>query len=78
MCDGIGEHQPRFRPWNFAPASYKNQIERKLYYYYQEVHGNLDGLDAVKTQSAELVFSSGTFVISPATTSAETGGVARP
>jgi hypothetical protein len=40
-------------------------------YYYTKYHGNLDGLDAVKTQAAATLFPSGTFVISAAPTPAE-------
>jgi hypothetical protein len=40
-------------------------------YYYQKYHGNLDGLDAVKTQAAATLFPPGTFVISAAPTPAE-------
>ena len=40
------------RAWNFAPPAYKAQIEPKLEYWYKRFHGNLEGLDAVKTASA--------------------------
>jgi len=58
------------RAWNFA-TPIKAQIEKKMEYYYQKYHGNLDGLDAVKTQAAATLFPSGTFVISAAPTPAE-------
>ena len=44
------------RAWNFAPPAYKAQIEPKLEYWYKRFHGNLDGLDAVKTASAQTLF----------------------
>jgi hypothetical protein len=59
------------RAWNFAPASLKTPIENKMKFYYTKYHGNLDGLDAVKTAAAETLFPTGTFVISPAATPAE-------
>lgn len=59
------------RAWNFAPPAYKAQIEPKMEYYYKKYHGNLDGLDAVKTQAAATVFPPGTFQISAAPTPAE-------
>jgi hypothetical protein len=58
------------RAWNYA-TPIKAQIEKKMDYYYQKYHGNLDGLDAVKTQAAATLFPSGTFVISAAPTPAE-------
>ncbi len=59
------------RAWNFAPAAYKAQIEPKLEYYYKKYHGDLTGLDAIKTQSAATVFPPGTFTIKPADTPAD-------
>jgi hypothetical protein len=59
------------RAWNFAPANLKTPIENKMKFYYTKYHGNLDGLDAVKTAAAETLFPTGTFVISPAATPAE-------
>jgi len=56
------------RAWNFAPPAYKAQIEPKMKFYYQKYHGNLDGLDAVKTQAAATLFPTGEFVIPPAPT----------
>jgi hypothetical protein len=47
------------RAWNYA-TPIKAQIEKKMNYYYQNYHGNLDGLDAVKTQAAATVFPPGT------------------
>jgi hypothetical protein len=58
------------RAWNYA-TPIKSQIEAKMKYYYTKYHGNLDGLDAVKTQAADTLFPPGTFVISPAATPAE-------
>ncbi len=66
------------RAWNFAPAPIQSQIEKKLWYYYRKVHGNMNGLDAVKAESADSLFPPATFVISPATTPAELGGVPHP
>ncbi len=59
------------RAWNFAPAAYKAQIEPKLEYYYKKYHGDLTGLDAIKTQSAATVFPPGTYTITPAATPAD-------
>jgi hypothetical protein len=59
------------RAWNFAPDAAKAQIEQKIEYYYKRYHGNLDGLDDVKTASAATVFPPGTFVIKAAATPAE-------
>lgn len=59
------------RAWNFAPPAYKAQIEPKLEYYYKKYHGDLTGLDAIKTQSAATVFPPGTFTITPAATPAD-------
>ena len=47
------------RAWNFAPPAYKAQIEPKLEYWYKRYHGNLDGLDAVKTASAAHALQAG-------------------
>jgi len=58
------------RAWNFA-TPIKPQIEAKMEYYYKKYHGNLDGLDAVKTQAAATLFPPGDFVISPAPTPVE-------
>lgn len=59
------------RAWNFAPDAAKAQIEQKIEYYYKRYHGNLDGLDDVKTAAAATVFPPGTFVIKAAATPAE-------
>jgi hypothetical protein len=59
------------RAWNFAPAAYKAQIEPKLEYYYKKYHGDLTGLNDIKTQSAATVFPPGSFVITPAKTAAD-------
>lgn len=59
------------RAWNFAPPAYKAQIEPKLEYYYKKYHGDLTGLDAIKSQAAASVFPPGTYTITPAATPAE-------
>jgi tetratricopeptide (TPR) repeat protein len=59
------------RAWNFAPAGYKPQIEKKLDYWYNKYHGGLDGLDAIKTQAQATEFPPGTLVITPADTPAQ-------
>jgi hypothetical protein len=59
------------RAWNFAPAGFKPQIEKKLDYWYNKYHGALDGLDAIKSQAAATVFPPGTLMIKPAATPAE-------
>ena len=59
------------RAWNFAPPAYKTQIEPKLEYWYKRFHGGLDGLDAVKTASAQTLFKPDSVVISPAPTPPE-------
>ena len=59
------------RAWNFAPPAYKAQIEPKLEYYYKTYHGNLKGLDDIKTQAAASVFPPGAFEIAKAPTPAE-------
>jgi tetratricopeptide (TPR) repeat protein len=56
---------------NFAPAGFKPQIEKKLDYWYNKFHGGMDGLDAIKTQSAATEFPPGTLVITPADTPAQ-------
>ncbi len=47
------------RAWNFAPANFKPQIEKKLDYWYNKFHGGMDGLDAIKSASAATVFPPG-------------------
>src|SRR6185369_17772195 len=59
------------RAWNFAPANFKGQIEPKLEYYYKKYHGDLKGLDEIKTQTAANLFPPSTFKIDPAKTPAE-------
>jgi tetratricopeptide (TPR) repeat protein len=59
------------RAWNFAPANYKGQIEPQLEYYYKKYHGDLTGLDAVKTQAASSLFPPSTLNITPAKTPQE-------
>jgi hypothetical protein len=59
------------RAWNFAPPAYKAQIEPKLEYWYKRFHGNLEGIDAVKTASAATLFKPDSFVIAPAPTPPE-------
>jgi hypothetical protein len=59
------------RAWNFAPPAYKAQIEPKLEYWYKRFHGNLDGLDAVKTASAAALFKPDSITIAPAPTPPE-------
>jgi tetratricopeptide (TPR) repeat protein len=59
------------RVWDFAPATYRAQIEPTLEYFYNKYHGTLDGLDAIKTQAATTTFPPATFTISPAPTPAE-------
>jgi hypothetical protein len=60
------------RAWNYAtPVPIKTQIEAKMKFYYSKYHGNLDGLDAVKTQAADTLFPPGNYTISPAPTPAE-------
>jgi hypothetical protein len=59
------------RAWNFAPANYKSQIEPQLEYYYKKYHGDLTGLDTLKTQAAATLFPPGTLNIAPAKTPEE-------
>jgi hypothetical protein len=59
------------RAWNFAPANFKGQIEPKLEYYYKKYHGDLKGLDELKTQTQANLFPPSTFKIDPAKTPAE-------
>ncbi|MDE3201550.1 MAG: hypothetical protein KGN79_11590 [Acidobacteriota bacterium] len=59
------------RAWNFVPANFKAQIEPKLEYYYKVYHGNLKGLDDIKSQAAASVFPPGSFEIAKAPTPAE-------
>jgi len=59
------------RAWDFAPAAYKPQIEKKLEYWFNRYHGSLDGLDKVKTDSQATEFPSGDVSIAPAKTPQE-------
>jgi hypothetical protein len=59
------------RAWNFAPAGFKPQIEKKLDYWYNKFHGGLDGLDAIKSQAQATLFPPGTLIITPADTPAQ-------
>jgi tetratricopeptide (TPR) repeat protein len=59
------------RAMNFAPPAYKSQIQPKLEYWYKRYHGNLDGINDVKTQSASTLFPPSTFTIAPAPTPPE-------
>jgi hypothetical protein len=56
------------RTWDFAPASFKGPIEKKLEYWYKKYHGKLDGLDAVKAKAALTTFPPADFAITPAPT----------
>jgi hypothetical protein len=59
------------RAWNFAPANFKSQIEPQLEYYYKKYHGDLTGLDALKTQAAATLFPPATLNIAQAKTPQE-------
>ncbi len=59
------------RAWNFAPPAYKAQIEPKLEYWYKRFHGNVEGLDAVKSASQATLFKPDSFTIAPAPTPPE-------
>jgi hypothetical protein len=59
------------RAWNFAPANFKSQIEPQLEYYYKKYHGDLTGLDGLKTQAAATLFPPGTLNITAAKTPQE-------
>jgi tetratricopeptide (TPR) repeat protein len=59
------------RAWNFFPASYKSQIEAKLEYWYKRYHGNLDGLDAIKSAAAASLFKPDTVTVKAAPTPPE-------
>ncbi len=66
------------RAWNFAPPTYRSQIEDKLDYWYKRYHGTLDGpdaiksqIDAIKTQAAASLFPPASFTIKPAPTPKE-------
>jgi hypothetical protein len=59
------------RAWNFAPPSFKPQIEQQLEYYYKKYHGDVTGLDAVKSQAAGTLFPPASFTVTPAKTQEE-------
>jgi hypothetical protein len=59
------------RAFDFAPANYKAKIEPSLNYSYKKYHGDLKGLDDIKTQAAATTFPPGTLVIAQAKTPAE-------
>lgn len=59
------------RAWNFAPESYKKQIEPQLEYYYKKYHGDLTGLPDLKTQAAATLFPPATLNITKAKTPEE-------
>ncbi|MGH9589167.1 MAG: tetratricopeptide repeat protein, partial [Terracidiphilus sp.] len=59
------------RVWNFAPPNYKAQIEPHLEYYYKRFHGNLEGLDAVKSAAKATEFPPADFKIAPAPSPAD-------
>jgi hypothetical protein len=58
------------RAWNYA-TPLKAPIEAKIEYWYKQYHGDLKGLDDIKTQAVATLFPPGTFVISAAPTPAE-------
>ena len=59
------------RAWNFVPPSYKARIEADLDRTYKSYHGDLKGLDDIKSQAALTTFPPGTLVIAKAKTPAE-------
>jgi hypothetical protein len=59
------------RSWDYAPAAYKPQIEKRLDYWYKTYHGDLKGLDDIKTQAQASEFPPGTLNIAAAKTPAE-------
>jgi len=44
------------RAAQFAPAGYKDQIEKAAEYWYKKYHGGMDGFDQVKTQTQASLF----------------------
>ncbi len=54
------------RAWDYAPATYQGQIEPKLEYWYKRYHGNLEGLDALKTAAKATLFPADTSIIKAA------------
>ena len=59
------------RAFDYAPANFKPTIEKSLNFYYKKFHGDLKGLDDIKTQAAATTFPPGTLVIAAAKTPAE-------
>jgi|SRR5579863_2311822 len=59
------------RAWDYAPAAYKQLIEKKLDYWYNRYHGGLDGLDTIKTSAQATEFPAGEVQVAPAKTPAE-------
>lgn len=66
------------RAWNFAPPSFKPQIEQKLEYWYKRYHGTMDTpeqiteqINAIKAQAQQSLNPPGTYSIAPAPTPAE-------
>ena len=59
------------RVWDYAPPNYKAQIEPKLEYYYKKYHGNLDGLQDIKTEAQASALPPGNFKIDQAKSPAE-------
>jgi hypothetical protein len=59
------------RVWNYVPAGYKPTIEKSLEYYYNKYHGDLKGLDGIKSQAALTTFPSGSVHIEAAPTPQE-------
>jgi hypothetical protein len=59
------------RTWNFAPDTFKAQIEPKLEYWYKRYHGNIEGLDAFKAAAATSLFKPDSVVVKPAPTPAD-------
>jgi hypothetical protein len=44
------------RAAQFAPAGYKDQIEKAAEYWYKKYHGNMDGFDQIKTLTQSNLF----------------------
>jgi tetratricopeptide (TPR) repeat protein len=59
------------RGWNFVPASFQPTVEKSIEYYYAKYHGDLKGLDEIKSQAALTTFPPATLAITPAPTPAE-------
>ncbi|HEY9127470.1 MAG TPA: hypothetical protein VIM62_10110 [Acidobacteriaceae bacterium] len=56
------------RAQNFAPDSFKPQIEKQAKYWYKRYHGKEDGYDQVLAQAANSLFPPDGFKIDPAPT----------